>query len=181
MNPSRTTNSRQRIAALAALFLLPAVAGAATITFTPTDLADTTLGEDLWLYKYRVSDFTFGAGEGVTITFDRALFTKLQNPPPLVNADWNVLTLQPDLALSSNGLYDALALRAPPSLTDEFKVTAVWLGAGVPGAQPFLLYDSGFTPIAQGKTAPVPEPSTALLMLSGTALAALRRPRRTGR
>ncbi len=166
---------------MAALFLLPAVAGAATITFTPTDLADTISGEDLWLYEYRVSDFTFGAGEGFTITFDRALFTKLQNPPPLVNADWDALPLQPDLALSSNGLYDALALRAAPSLANDFKVTAAWLGSGTPGVQPFVIFNSSFTPIATGQTAAVPEPATSLLILSSSGLALLRRPHRAER
>ena len=156
-------------------------ARAAAIGYTATDLADTTAGEDLWLYQYHVSGFTFGSGEGFTITFDRSLFTKLQSPPPLVNADWNVLTLQPDLALSSNGLYDALALRAAPSLANDFRVTAVWLGAGTPAAQPFTIYNASFTTIAQGQTAAVPEPATALLLLSSAAFASLRRPRRSVR
>jgi hypothetical protein len=171
---------KSRSAAVALLFLLLVSASAtqaATVLYTATDLADTTLGEDLWLYEYRVSDFAFGSGEGFNITFDRALYTKLQNPPPLVNADWDVLTLQPDLALSSNGIYDALALRAAPSLANDFRVTAVWLGTGTPGAQPFTIHDASFGTIATGQTAPVPEPTTAVLLLFGSWLCARRRPR----
>lgn len=154
---------------------------AATVIYTATDLTDTTLGEDLWLYEYRVSDFTFASGEGFSISFDRALYTKLQSPPPLVNADWDVLTLQPDLALSSNGLYDALALRAAPSLANDFRVTAVWLGTGTPGAQPFTIHDASFGTIATGQTAAIPEPATSLLVMAGASFLGLRRPRRVVR
>lgn len=150
---------------------------AEVITFTTTDLADATPGEDLWRYSYHVSDYVFGNGEGFTITFDRTLFTQLQSPPPLINSDWEALTLQPDLALSSDGFYDALALRAAPSLVDDFTLSVVWLGAGTPGAQPFVIYDSSFAPIAQGQT--VPEPGISILIVAGfVALGAGRRPGR---
>ena len=155
------------------LLVLSTESRAAIVTYTATDLVDTTPGEDLWRFSYHVGGYTFGAGEGLTITFDRTLFTKLQSPPPVVNADWDALTLQPDLGLSSNGIYDALALHAAPSLADDFRLTAVWLGTGSPGAQPFTIYDTSFTPIVQGQT--IPEPATPLLLLAALGTMACRR------
>jgi hypothetical protein len=163
-------------ASLTLLFQAPGMdCRAAVILFTASNLTDTTPGEDLWLYQYRVSDFAFGAGQGFSITFDRDLFTKLQSPPTPVNGGWNAITLQPDLALSSHGLYDAQALGASPSLANDFQVTAVWLGTGSPGSQAFTLYDLNFSPLAQGQTvAAVPEPATSFLLASGLVLVALR-------
>ena len=97
-----------------------------------------------------------------------------------MNGDWDVLTLQPDLALNSNGLYDALALRAGPSVADPFVVKVVWLGAGMPGAQPFTIHDASFGTIATGQTSQVPEPAAAsLLLLSALVFAKRKRPQGT--
>ena len=134
------------------LFIQSLPTGAATILFEAVDLADTTPGEDLWQYSFAPSDFTFAANQGFTIFFDLELFTKLQSPPTFVNADWDLLTVQPDLTLSSNGFYDAMALTANPSLVDLFTVTFVWLGIGVPGAQFFTIYDVDFTTLQEGFT-----------------------------
>ena len=157
------------------LFTLSPPGRGATILFTTADAADTTPGEDLWQYSYTHGDFTFAAGQGFTVVFDRTLFSQLQSPPPFVNVDWDPISLQPDLALGSNGFYDALALRNAPSLADPFKVKVVWLGTGAPGAQPFTIYDNNFQTIAQGQTTNVPEPTIALLLFSGIVVAGSRR------
>lgn len=159
------------------LFFRSTESRAAIVSYTATDLADTTPGEDLWRFSYHVGGYTFGLGEGLTITFDRTLFTKLQSPPPVVNADWDAISLQPDLGLSSNGSYDAQALHAAPSLADDFRLTAVWLGTGSPGAQPFTIYNSSFTPISSGQTTSVPEPGSVALVGYGLAALCLRRRR----
>ena len=150
---------------------------AATFRFEIVDLADATPGQDLWEYRYTVSDLALTAGQGFTIFFDFNLYTLLQNPPPLVNADWDPITVQPDLALHSNGFYDAQARRNAPSLADPFKVRFVWLGSAgtTPGGQPFTVYDTDFTPIAQGQT--VPEPAASALLLAAASLLAQRRTR----
>lgn len=140
-----------------------------------TDVADTTPGEDLWQFSFTPGDFTFATGQGFTVFFDRALFSQLQSPPPSVNADWDLLSVQPDLLLGSDGFYDALALRNSPVLSDPFRVNAVWLGTGSPGPQRFTIYATSFQPIAQGQTTNVPEPSATLLLLSALTCGIARR------
>jgi hypothetical protein len=140
---------------------------AITIQYQALDLADTTPGQDLWQYNYQLSDATFAAGQGFSIFFDPTLYDALQNNPPVVNADWDVITLQPDPLLPDAGLYDALALNDGASLADRFTVDFTWLGAGTPGAQNYVMYDNMFSTIESGTSIPtvaVPEPATALLM-----------------
>ena len=138
---------------------------AATILYTATDVADLVPGQDLWEYRYVVSGLTLTAGQGFTIFFAPNLYTLLETPPPFVNADWDALTVQPDVLLNSAGYYDALALRTNPSFIDPFKLRFVWLGTGTPGAQPFTVYDTDFSTISQGQTTTIPEPSGLALLL----------------
>ena len=126
----------------------------------------------MWEYRYTVSGLALTANQGFTIFFDLNLYTLLQNPPPFVNADWDPITVQPDLALNSNGFYDALALRNNPSLVDPFKVRFVWLGTGTPGAQPYTVHDTDFSTISQGQTTNVPEPASLVLLLAAASLLA---------
>ena len=126
--------------ALSVLFVsIPQAGRSATMIHEVTDVADTSPGEDVWQYSYTLGDFTFAAGQGFTVFFDRALFSQLQIPPPFVNGDWDPLTIQPDIPLGSDGFYDALALRNAPSLADPFKVKFVWLGTGSPSVPPFVI------------------------------------------
>jgi hypothetical protein len=162
---------------------------AAVIEFEAVDLMDLVVGQDLWEYRYFVSDQVFDVNQGFSVYFDFTLYAALQSPPPPVNGDWDVLTIQPDPALSSDGIYDVLALTAGASLANPFVVSFVWLGGALgPGSQPFTI--NSFDPLGNitflqsGQTVPrtlsqVPEPSTLLLLstvLPG--LIALRRRRR---
>ena len=107
--------------------------------------------------------------------------------PAAPNADWDVITWDPDLGIPDDGAYDALAWVNGASLADPFTVSFVWLGSGTPGAQPFELYTldwaSGTVAITDfGSTAPVPEPATLVLLgtgLLGFAGAGLRKKRKT--
>ena len=162
---------------IGAEFVSPAPAITVMFRFEVFDLADTTPGQDLWEYRYTVSDLTLTTGQGFTIFFDFNRYALLQNPPPLVNADWDPLTVQPDVALHSNGFYDAQALRNNPSLADPFKVRFVWLGSAgtVPGAQPVTVYNADFSTQSQGQT--VPEPTAFALLLAAAGLLAQHRTR----
>ena len=166
----------------------PEMAEALSIKFESVDLADVTPGEDLRQFRYHVSGDVNGsplqADQGFTIGFAQALYRALQDPPPPVNADWDVLVLQPDPGIPDDGVYDALALIDDPSLADPFVVSFVWLGAGAPGAQPFAVnqFDvaANLVSVLQvGVTEPlgqaVPEPVTSAWLAVGfAALASLR-------
>ena len=145
------------------LFEVRAQVQGASLVFTATDLTDTTPGQDLWEFKYSLSGLALSANQGFTVMFDRTLFGLLQDPPPAAKADWNVLAVQPDLFLGSDGFYDALAVRDTPSVTDPFAVQFVWFGPGTPGPQPFIVYDANFLPLLAGQTESLPPPGPTLL------------------
>jgi len=139
------------------------------IYFEAVDLTDIDPGKDLWQYNYNVTGFDFQKDQGFSIFFDISLFRDLQNPPPQVNADWNVISVQPDPVLRDPGFYDAVALRDSPSVTDPFRVGFVWLGQGTPASQPFTLYNADFSTRFSGQTVMIPEPCTAYLVVVGVA------------
>ena len=151
------------------------------IAYLATDLADVVPGQDLWQYAYFVSDVDFAADQGFSIHFDPELFADLQDPAPTVNADWDPVTFQPDPALNSPGLFDALALVSSASLGDPFVVDFAWLGGALqtPGSQFFTInqFDASgaLTVLETGNTVPishpVPEPATILLVALGGAAA----------
>lgn len=149
--------------------------GAATISYTATDLTDVNPGEDLWEYSYTLSDHSFAADTGFTIYFDLGFYDLLEPFPVAPNSDWDVITWDPDPALPDDGAYDAYALFDDASISDLFTVSFVWLGIGSePGSQFFEIYDGvswdvlddGWTTSA---AVPIPEPSTMLLLSGGLA------------
>ena len=146
------------------------------ILYDATDLVDVSPGEDLWQYSYHISDHTFAMDEGFTIYFDHLLYGALDPFPVAPNADWDVVTWDPDASIPDDGAYDALAWVDGASLADPFEVSFVWLGTSTPGSQYFELYDDAWNTVGSGGTAPVPEPATLLLVSSGLlGLAAFRK------
>lgn len=154
-------------AALALVALIPGVASATSIRFESVDLPDTTSGEDLWQYQYRVADFTFDAAFGFSIFFDHSLYRALDSGPVAPSGSWDVIALQPDANLPDDGIYDALSLTNSASLAEEFVISFVWLGLEPPGSQPFLVYEPGFETIETGTTVLVPEVTTFGSLLLG--------------
>lgn len=153
---------------LALVVISPLSASATSIRFEAVDLSDTTPGEDLWQYAYRVDGFTFDAGFGFSIFFDYTSYGAIEAAPAAPNADWDVLTLQPDVNLPDDGLYDALALVDGASTADLFAVRFIWFGPGLPVSQLFSIYEPGFSTIESGTT--VPEPTTAAFLTLGLLL-----------
>jgi hypothetical protein len=170
----------------------PCLADPIRIAYLATDLADQAPGEDRWEYRYIVSGVDFAIDRGFSIFFDADLYAAMQNPAPDPGPDWDVLTIQPDVALASPGLYDTLALAANPSIAAPFSIAFTWLGGpATPGSQFFTInqYDAAgtLTVLHSGSTVPfeqptpVPEPATALLVAAGAAGMAWHRGRRAGR
>jgi len=116
----------------------------------------------LWQYTYNVSDNNFSADTGFSIYFDYNLYSNIQDPAPFVNSDWDILTLQPDLLLPDDGVYDAYALADNASLADSFTINFVWLGGNAPLEQSFEIYDSNFNITESGFTqsANIPPPNS---------------------
>jgi hypothetical protein len=144
---------------------LTGISYAINISYTAVDLLDTTQGENLWQYNFLVNDHSFNTGEGFDIYFDVRLYRNINSLS--TPANWDVLIFQPDPFIPDPGIYDAMALVDNAPLSASFSVSFVWLGTGTPGSQYFGVYDTDFSVSATGQTAPVPEPSTLLLLATG--------------
>ena len=70
-----------------------------------------------------------------------------------------------------------MALVNASFLGTPFTIDFVWLGTGTPGPQPFTVYDTNFSTIAQGQTV-APEPSSAALLFAASGWLAWRKRRR---
>lgn len=149
---------------------------ATTIMYAAVDLADTTVGEDLWRYTYTVSGDSFATGTGFAIQFEETDYT-LSGALVAPNPDWDVQTYGSPYNPGSY-VYDAYALVNNASLADRFVVDFVWTGGSQgPGSQYFVVYDSlTGTLLGDGCTSPVPVPAAAWLLGSGlVAVAGLRK------
>jgi hypothetical protein len=154
------------------VMLFPAAARAATILYQVTNVLN-----DTWQYDYFIDGISLVPGQGFAVFFD-ADYSDLQ---PLNNpAGWQVDVAEPEPPpLSSDGFYDALMTSAN-AYTGPFSVTFTWLGGATPPAeQPFEIYELNALgqpiPFDTGMTsaivaAPIPEPSTALLLATGLAV-----------
>lgn len=155
-----------RIAILTvAMVCLTVVGHATTIEYTASQIAGTQ-----WQYTYTVTGRSFADGDFLSIDFDANTFADLQNPPQVT--DWDAIVFERSADLLSNGAFSAMALKDNPSLPVTFTVLFNFLGMGTPGSQAFSIFGSDGsmedgTTILAGQTAPVPEPGTLLLLLSG--------------
>jgi hypothetical protein len=163
-----------RLGAMLLFLAASAPAHAGLILFEAVDLSDVVPAEDLWQYRYTVQGFTFAEGAGFEVFFPLSqgyLHGDLQASPPPPNADWDVLTFQPEPLLPDPGRYDAVASRSDPSVGQAFVVNFVWRGAGRPGSQPFEVFDPAFVVVEAGRTiSAVPEPGLGGLLVTGASV-----------
>ena len=146
---------RKSWGAIAGICLFPIAldAQATVIQYDTIDLSNSAPG--LWQNRFTVSGFSFPNNYGFSIYFGPAsgfLPKDIQANPTSPNADWSVMTFQPDALLSAVGSYDARALTGNASLAETFNVDFIWRGAGVPGSQNFAIFDANFHVIESGST-----------------------------
>ncbi len=141
------------------------VSGQGSLRYTAVDLPDGPTG-DLWEYSYFFSGFNLQTNQGFSVYFDYQFYRDLQNVRPSGSPDWNLIAVQRDVLLQAPGYLDGLALVNAPAFQGPFQVAFVWLGVGIPGGQPFEIYDSNFQTLFTGSSV-VPEPRSVLLVLVG--------------
>jgi hypothetical protein len=165
--------------ALAAALLLCGQAMAATISIQYTV---TPLGGNLYRYVYTISNNgSLGSGVNVQffdIYFDASLYQSGSLhivSPPSIQAQWSELVFSPISGVPA--AYDVLSLSGgipTGSSVSGFAVEFRWLGAGVPGAQPFEVFDPvTFLSLQKGTTTPpasVPAASPESLSVLALAL-----------
>jgi hypothetical protein len=135
-------------------------------------------GQSLYRYTYEPVDIVFEKDQELDVRFDPNLFAALFNA--LAPAGFDVLLLQPNVPPGAFGDYSALALVSNPLISGPFSVDVVYLGSGLPGAQPYLInqYNTNgefVTTLIQGVTtsagsAVVPEPGSLSVVSAGLCL-----------
>lgn len=156
---------------LASAVCLAVSAPAATIQFTTTALP----GPNQYRYNYAISGIAFNANQAVDLMFPAALYASLMNP--VVGAGFTPLVLQPNNPLGVAGDFTILANTNNPSLAGPFSIDFTFLGAGQPGAQPYVIdtFDANGNLISATAsaltvvpgTAGVPEPTAFALCFIG--------------
>jgi hypothetical protein len=149
----------------------------ATITYTATDLANTTPGQDLWRYRYAVSG-PLAAFNSFDIRFSpAALYSTLTASSA---SSWvNLFVTQPDPVFAADGIVSVIA--GPTGLldgdVDTVDVDFVWLSAApdAPASQDYDIVDDGFQVIGGGQTRlastqALPEPGVLALVTLGLLL-----------
>lgn len=174
MNPIKAMSSL--VASLAIALISPhALAG---LSYETVDVPDTMVGVDRMKYVYHL-DGAFTQFYGFNLIYDPAQYAALDITVPL-GSDWAPSITQPDALAPLTGLVSHAALIDITDATATFEVEFDWLGTGIPGSQPYEIFDDFFNVVTTARTTPfgatppdptVPEPGT--LTLAAAALLAL--------
>ena len=148
------------------LFIAAASVCASPIIYEVINLIDTKIDEDLWKYNYYVKNFIFQEGNKFTIYFDGSQYQPLEALVTIPEGDSALWEAGESLVILESDLEDTFG-DDWPSEFGYFMVTTqfVWLGNGVPGSQTFEIYSPDY--LKSGYTAPIPEPSSLLLLGTG--------------
>lgn len=145
------------------------------------------LGGANYRYTYSLSGDIPLTNQAFELQFSPALYATLSGAT-VASADWDGLVFQPNNPIGADGVWSVLALLDSPAAVSPFTIDVVWIGIGMPGAQPFVVtqYDalgtvlsevsSGVTARAGGGTL-VPEPGTSVYLGIGAILIVIRRRR----
>lgn len=146
-------------------------ARAATVSYSVS-----ALGGQAYRYDYTITNdaslVTGLALSGIDIYFAPDLYDSASLEIlsyPALTTDWDQLILQPGIGVPA--AFDAVANGTgiePGESLGGFAVKFAWLGNGVPGNQPFEIFDPlSFEVTQSGVTNPVPLPPAILLLTSG--------------
>lgn len=160
----------QRILVLATALLALSTGNAAQINASYSRVAGAS-----WAVDFAVTnDGTPAEITGFTVYFSEMLFADLVvDASP---AQWDSIAIQPDLNLQSPGFLDSILLGGSAPLTlgqtqGEFRVAFSFLGVGAPPMLAYEIVDQNFNVLFSGTTtAPIPEPSTVLMLGLGLAV-----------
>lgn len=155
----------------------------AALTYEAVDVPDTIVGVNRMKYTYHL-DGAFTAFQGFTLIYDSMRYANLAGTTPL-GAEWDQVIIQPGLPGTFDGLQFNTALANIVDATATFEVEFDWSGVGLPGPQPYEVFDDQFNLISASRTTPfavvasVPEPDTLFLVLAGLLLLLRRGQRRS--
>ena len=156
---------------LSLCFLGAWVLAAAPSQATVIEQSSSLIAGNRYEFSFSVSNDTLAVPiEEFAILFDFNVFENLGDV--VAPADWDPIVFQPDLGLSSDGIFDAFALGAGIGVgatLGGFSVQADFLGVDLPLSLPFEILDPvTFDVVDSGSTAvtqtAVPEPSSALVV-----------------
>jgi hypothetical protein len=131
-------------------------------------------------YRYELQNTSLGAGVGwFSIDFDPSLYDTGTLAISGAPTGWDAQLLQPAFGLPAQfDIFSSSGVLAAGGTEVGFAVQFTWLGAGLPGAQRFQVWDSqtfdiSFDGVTSSASQTVPEPGAlALTLLALAALAA---------
>jgi len=164
---------------------LSSALASAGVSYTVTDLPDTTPGQDLWRYQYSIGG-PLAAFNAINLLFAPTDYSDLSVIGSTARV--SALAAQPDPTFPADGMLTVTALNLLLATDVEtVDLDFIWLGGTgrAPGAQDYQVLDENFIEVGsartrltgtQGGPQVVPEPSPlALLAAAVLALLTLRR------